>query len=130
MSGRNSVSEPAPASRQAVRTGFDADPRQRLVLQASPQSALESLFSRENPETRPHRIAVEGFISSPLVPRYLTSWDVAARKSSAASEIDNRADTILDSGGPTTNKPNCAAQLANRNYVHQWTSSIHSHRCV
>ena len=67
VSGRNSASEPAPASKQAFRTGRDADPRQRLVLQASPQSALESLFSRENPETRPHRIAVEGFVSSPLV---------------------------------------------------------------
>ena len=52
------------------------------------------------------------------MPRYLTSWNVAARKPSAASEMDNQADTILDSGGSTTNEPNCAAQLAGRNYAH------------
>ena len=118
MSGRNSARESALASKQAVRTGFDADPRQRLVLQASPQSALESLFSRENPETHLHRIAVERFVSSPLVPRYLTSWDVAARKPSATSEMDNQADAILDSGGSTTNDLNCATQPAGRNYAH------------
>ena len=49
--------------------------------------------------------------------RYLTSWDVAAHKPSAASEMDNQADTILDSGDSTANEPNCAAQLAGRNYV-------------
>ena len=79
---------------------------------------MELLFSRENPETRPRRIAVESFVSSSLVARYLTSWDVAARKPSAASSMDNQADASLDSGGSTTNEPNCAAQLAGRNYVH------------
>ena len=44
--------------------------------------------------------------------------------------MDNQADTILNSGGFTTNKPNCATQLAGRNYAHPWTSSIHAHRCI
>ena len=62
--------------------------------------------------------------------RYLTSWDVAARKPSVASEMDNQADTTRDSGGSTTNEPNCAAQLAGRNCVHPWTSSVHARRCI
>ena len=51
-------------------------------------------------------------------------------KHSATSEMDNQTDTILDSGGFTTNKPNCAAQLTGRNYVHLWTSSVHARRCI
>ena len=62
--------------------------------------------------------------------RYLTSWNVASRKSSDTSEIDNQADAILDSGGSTTNEPNCAAQLTGRSYVHPCTSSIHARRCI
>ena len=62
--------------------------------------------------------------------RYLTSWNVASRKSSDTSEIDNQADAILDSGGSTTNEPNCAAQLVSRNCDHPWTSSVHARRCI
>ena len=71
-----------------------------------------------------------GLYSKPLVPRYPTNWNAAGRKPSAASEMDNQADTILNSGGFTTNKPNCATQLAGRNYAHPWTSSVHAHRCI
>ena len=67
MSRRNSAIEPAPASRQASWAGCDADPRQRLVLQASPQSALELLFRVKTQKPVLTEIAVEGFVSSPLV---------------------------------------------------------------
>ena len=88
-----------------------------------------AVFARKpgNPFSQNRR---RGFCFKPTGARYLTSWDVAARKSSAASEMDNQADIILDSGGFTTNEPNCATQLAGRNYAHPWTSSVHARRCI
>ena len=44
--------------------------------------------------------------------------------------MDNQTDAILDSGGLTTNGPNCATQLTGRNYAHPWTSSVHARRCI
>ena len=81
-----------------------------------PICAEIAVFTRKpgNPSSQNR---LEGFIPSHWS-RYPTNWNVAARKSSAASEMDNQADTILDSGGFTTNESNCAVQLADRNYAH------------
>ena len=131
VSGCNSASE----TRPGFKTGFLGQAEtpiraNRLVLQASPQSALESLFFARKPRNPSSQNRRRGLCFKPTGARYLTSWNVAARKPSAASEMDNQADTMLDSGGSTTNEPNCAAELAGRNCAHPWTSSVYPRRCI
>ena len=79
---------------------------------------MDSLFSTRKPRNPSPQNRGRGLCFKHTGARYLTSRDVAARKPSAASEMDNQADTIFDSGGSTTIELNCATQLADRNYVH------------
>ena len=71
-----------------------------------------------NPETRLLTNAVGPlFQATDSHAEYLTNWDEVPRKLSAASWTEDQANAILDFGGSATNEPNCAVQLAGRNYI-------------